>query len=687
MARRRYKITFKAPEEARLPDALTPGAGLLLLLDSLGRLEPLAQVLHIRRQGGYCGFDVWLFLFLFLGADPRGSIKDFWELVKRHGTRLAALARRRQLPSTASISRALDAVEPELLRPAAEHLLITVSGIDLVLRHPAVRTYDTTGQDWHVFDCDPTVTTLRQRALPQDPSLPEPRRRAEKLGAPGHSGRKRGEIQFRRVTVQHAGSGAWLHAHLSEGNGDRLVDLELALTSVLSTCERLAHPLSRALVRLDGEYGNVPCFTLLRQLGLPFITRINRAGLYEDPAILERLRKAVWYQVPDSLSGPRRGAADLGLVTLAPGKQTKRLDGTPYLPVKVRVVACRFPTGEGKSEGREQRGQALDGWRVELFAVDLPDDAFPAPEAIAMYFGRAAEENRFAQEDRELGLDRIVSYHLPGQEFALLTGLSIWNLKLAQGFALSPPPETRSVVTLRKAEEDRRAAPEWPRDPVVQKTLSGLPWPELLASHPEWRWDEPAQELRCPENRPMTLTSVRTSESGKRSGLIFRRPTGGCQCCDSREDCLRSERREAVRHLELSVVGKVGARLAKRLKLIRGKSIPRAYIAPLTRSPGSIALADSLFLPARARQGLEALFEQASLTVEVLLPKRPERKLTLVAESSAERQHRRLTWEVRLAHNALPDEAEVTLELSALPALRKLLGEEQPRRRTQPAAG
>jgi len=53
--------------------------------------------------------------------------------------------------------------------------------------------------------------------------------------------------------------------------------------------------------------------------------------------------------------------------------------------------------------------------------VDAPADAWPAPEAITAFFGRGGkQENRFAQEDRELGSDRIISYHLPGQELAEL---------------------------------------------------------------------------------------------------------------------------------------------------------------------------------------------------------------------------------------------------------------------------
>jgi hypothetical protein len=57
----------------------------------------------------------------------------------------------------------------------------------------------------------------------------------------------------------------------------------------------------------------------------------------------------------------------------------------------------------------------LDGWQYELFMVDLPADALPAPGAVSLFFGRAGQENRFVQEDREVGLDRIFSYHLPGQ--------------------------------------------------------------------------------------------------------------------------------------------------------------------------------------------------------------------------------------------------------------------------------
>ena len=224
MARRSVHVTYKPVDCARIPDDLVEGAALLTSLGERGVVDAVGERLRIRRQGGYAGLDVWLVLLLFFSTGASRGFRGFWDLLRPVMPRLAALAGRRRLPSPASVSRALDAVEPELLREASGCLLTEVGEVDEVLRHPVVRTQDACGQDWHVFDLDPTVTTLRHRALPADDDLPEPRRRSAETGAPGHSGRKRGNIQHRRVTVQHAGSGVWVHAHLSPGNGEGMVD-------------------------------------------------------------------------------------------------------------------------------------------------------------------------------------------------------------------------------------------------------------------------------------------------------------------------------------------------------------------------------------------------------------------------------------------------------------------------------
>jgi hypothetical protein len=440
----------------------------LVWLAQRGVLDSLSEEVRIRRSGGFCGLDVWLALWLYFAAGSETGFKRFWAVAGPHSKRLAGLVGRRKLASPPSLSRALASVEPELLRPVADTLLVMPADCDRVLRHPAVQTYDTLGDGWHCFDFDPTVTALRHRALPAGDDLPEAQRTSEGIAMPGYKGRKRGDVVFRRCPVQHAGTGLWVHSHLSKGNGDGIVDFELALKSIVATTKRLEHPLDRTVVRMDGEHGNVPWFSACRAHGVPFVTRLNRPKLLDDPDVLDRLRSAVFHLVQDSGCGPQRSAADLGVLTLKAGASTRRPDGSKYDSVDVRVVACLFP-----KTGKAKRGKTVDGYQIELFAVDLPADRWPAPEAITAYYGRNAQENRFAQEDRELGLDRILSYELPGQELATLVALSQWNHDVVMGFERHPPPETTPVQRLRQPIVDDRVPTLWPRDPVIVKLSQG----------------------------------------------------------------------------------------------------------------------------------------------------------------------------------------------------------------------
>jgi hypothetical protein len=668
MARRSFDVTFGVEDGSRIPDNLTEGAALLLDLQRRGVLDVTGQRLHIRRQGGFCGLDVWVALFLFFTTGATSGYKLFWEKAGRHALALGALADRHSIPSPPALSRALDAVELELLRPIGAWLLRGLADVDDVLRHPAVQTYDALGGGWHVFDVDPTVRALRHRALPVGDDLPEVLRRSEATGKPGYKGRKRGDIVFRRATAQHAGSGLWVHAHLSEGNGDSVADFELALDTIAATCDRLGHPRDLALVRMDGEHGNVPWYAACRARKLPFVTRLNRPALYEDPDVLARLGSATWYQVPDSRCEPQRAAADLGVMTLSAGKQTRRPDGSTYDPVTVRVVACIFP-----KNGDAKRGRTIDGWEVELFAVDLPADSWPAPEAIAAYYGRNALENRFAQEDRELGLDRIISYHLPGQELATLVGLSLWNLRVVRGFQMQTPPFERPVQTLQRAKRDERVPENWPRDPVVVRLLGELDWPTLLAARDGWRFDAATGEIVCEDGRRLTLTTVRKEPRGRKTtSLIFRRPWGGCEQCPARDGCLHSEREGASKHAEFAVPTVIAATLRARLKRTRAPDTAR--VAPVATTPGPRAVHDALFLPARAREAFRSTFRAATLHVEVHLPP-PKRGPHLVAVDVGDRQRRRKTWEQNLARHALPNDARVRVDVAAGTELRRMLGD------------
>ena len=674
MAHGSLEVSHTSADPDRIPDALTEGAALLMDLRGRDIVDSLGELVLIRRQGGFCGLDVWLFLLVYFSAGIGRSVKSFWEkLVRDHVKRLAALAGRRRFPSPASMTRALGAVEPELLRTSSSELLRVMAPPDDLLRHPAVKTYDAQGHGWHLFDLDPTAKTLRHRGLPVDDDLPEPRRRSADTGARGHSGRKRGDIQFRRTTVQHAGSGLWTHGHLSPGNGEGMPDFERALDSIVEFSERLGHPLDRTLTRMDGEYGHLPWYAACRERGLPFITRLNRAKLYEAPEVLSRLRSATWYEVPDSRSGPRRGAADLGVLTVRPGRATRRPDGSRYEPIEVRVVASRFPKA-----GRANHGRIVDGWQVELFAVDVSAAAWPAPEAITAYFGRNGEENRFAQEDRELGLDRIISYHLPGQELATLVGLALWNLKVVQGFELQRPPAVRPVQPPRHPRVDDRAHEHWPRDPVLCRLLGELDWPAMLARRPGWQWNAGRGELICEDGRSLTLTTVRPREHAPgRTNIILLRPVRGCEDCSPRPRCLRSERPEASKHVEIPIPTPIAEKLRDRLARVRKPSSPPT-IEPIRDDPGPSAVLDTLFLPAAARHVFEEVFHRATLRVHVDVPPQNRQRPRLVALDVADRQRRRKTWAQNVQRNELPRDARVKVEVAGSRSLRTMLGETAP---------
>ena len=130
MARRGPQVEWKEPEQGQIPDVLALGVALVVDLARRGVLSEIAQRVRIRRQGGFCGFDVLLYLLYCFAAVPLLGIKTFWVTARPCKRELAVAANRDKLASPSSVSRALNAVEPELLRPASEWLLSEGAGID-----------------------------------------------------------------------------------------------------------------------------------------------------------------------------------------------------------------------------------------------------------------------------------------------------------------------------------------------------------------------------------------------------------------------------------------------------------------------------------------------------------------------------------------------------------------------------
>ncbi len=731
MARCRRNVTSTEKNNARLPDWSAAGVALLLDLVRRDQLDEVAERLQIRREGGYAGIDVFVFLAYYFASRLPVGLKKFWYRARQHKVKLAAVAGRKSLGSSTAMSRALGDVEHELLRPQVGWLLTEAVGVEPVLRHPAVQHSDALGQGWHVLDYDPTVTALRQRALPTGEDLPEPRRRTDGFAKPGYPGRKRGELQIRRAALQHAGSGLWLHSMISPGNGDRREELPAALQVAVDFCARLEHPLERLLIRADGDYGGVPQLSAFLDAGVHFVTRLNRPALLDQPELRRRLVEAQWELVPDSMSGPKRSAADVGLVTLRPAVSTRQDDGSAYELVKVRVVVSRF-----QREAEPTRGKVIAGWQYELFATSLEAEPWPAAEVVASYYGRTGQENRFAQEDRELGLDRIYSYEPAGQELATVIGLMVWNARIALGFELETPPWEAPEQHTRVVQPDPRPVPpetcEAPEpdagaegsadtveaevaepevDPRLAEAeaklavrLGELDWERLLARRDGWSWDAEAGVLRCPDGLGLLLTCVDVRHAPPhRARIIFRSEQGACRDCDLLGDCLTTSgklmkkltgftvdrpevwpiRRQLAKVQQLRRVHAVAVR--KRVTDQGDESEPLVQQLPETTAEPALDCLPSLFLPAAARHVFDDIVHDLATCVTVELPEDPIPFPALLARSAADRQHRRLTWAQHRERYALPAGAEVDITFAGGACLTALL--RPPGRRPRAAVG
>lgn len=600
MAKERRVVIQDKTDNDRLPDWTSEGAVLAEWLTQSGVLEEIGERLQVQREGGYVGLDVLLFLLLYFASDLRIGIKEFGSRTKPHRRQLAALGGRCQLPTPPSVSRFLGAVERPAIQEFGPWLLFEGTGAGEVLKHPATMHRDTMGGAWHFFDWDPTSTVLRQRALPALDGLPEGRRRSGEMRA-GYTGRKRGDVQVSRATLQHAGSGLWLGIWMAPGNGEPKNGFDAALQTIRSTCQQMGLGPENAVMRSDGQGGNIPYISACQSARVHYLTRWGHYPLLEQAEIREHLNQSPWHEVPDSGSGPRREATDLGWFMLAAGRRTVQPDGSPYDPVRSRLVVSRFRAGSPRGAGI-----FIDGWHYELFATDLEEEPWPAAEVVTNYYGRCGQENRFAQENRELDLNRIFSYHVPGQEFANLVGLFVWNLRICLGSKLADPPRelpaqeprasvaiedpvkipiassiegqeegageetstTASMVKTPTSMQERSletsekpaaatgaactretlnddAPSEQPTGPFpdaseqLLSALNRLDWSMLLKKRSNWDWD-PKCGMLCPKGATLQLNSIKQFPHNNRCHLRFLTPYGACRRCEHRGDCTTS---------------------------------------------------------------------------------------------------------------------------------------------------
>lgn len=655
---------------------------------ALGRVAEEFQV--ARKAGGFVGVDAILFLLLFFASGWRtGGLRGFAGTHRKLARVIGALAGRARLMGSSSLSRLLDAVPVQDARMLCQRLLRDHVGSLDVLCSRAVQVLDAQGASWHVFDFDPNREVYRRRDLVRARERPAGTRRTGALAAPGHRGRKRGEVVLTQGLLAHQGSGLWLDATVQSGNGDPRELLGGALEAAGACCDALGHPRERALVRTDGEFRGVPSFTAARSAGLAFVSRLSRYELLEAPEVRARLRASRWERVDDAGAGPVRIAADLGPVLLEAGETTFQADGARFAPIEVRVVvSCYRCPGSAGDQGR--RGHRIGEDAVfEMFGVvGLDPAAWSAADVVSAYFGRCGQENRFAQADRELEIDRTFSFQPGGHLVALACALATWNWRIVQAVRALPlpepqpsglrqvavveaPPEFATTDDAPTPQRTPEPAPE-PPTPAIAALEAAMADPAVTAALRKrgMRWNAVEHIAEDAHGQAWDLTSAamdHTTPSLRFAILGTRKVPRRCFQVSVPEPVLRSicAAAKAVREGR----SRASLRQACRVQVPRIQR-PSYHLTaePTPQDTDELrrAIAWPLFLPARARAHGRAACAASCVVLDVYLTL-PERRSChpLMATDHEDRSRRRWSWTARLASMAAP--RGTTVKLLRLP--------------------
>lgn len=653
-----WKISV-SPEtdDAELPQWLNGYVVVMNYLEKSGIWEEVPQRLRVNRQG-YQGVDLAMVLLAHWMCPRDWGLKTFLEETEAYGDQLAAVAGRSRWPTQSTMSRALKAVDPTEVETFGEWILEQTArqGIEL-LEHSGACWRDSDGQRRRVFHADGMVEAIRQRALPEDDSLPPPKRFATGLAEPGYPGRKRGEVQYKATLAQETGTGLWVGATLASGNGC----FSEAVSALTESAERWVRLLGeadeRATVVTDGEAGGIGQTRVGAASELEFGTRLSCYQLLEESEVRDHLNETNWTRVDDAKSGPTRWAAEGGEIRLR--------------DVRLRVVVSRYRVGEQSGNGV---GEEIDGWRYELFGFDLDStESISAAEAVTLYYGRNAEENRFAARNREFRSPEVVSGAPGGQYLAIVMSLVAWNLETILGSHSEEPleevteePETRDqpvrqlpalpdvAGSSNGTEGSSRSSPEVSFE-RLEELIEDYDWEERLEEG--WAYDGETNEVICPRGERLTFGSARRVDED-RIEVRYRNSYSACSTCPMREQCSRSTQDRFRRELTI--------RLAVDPDTYDSPTSRFEWEAPSRDEPdGPTRETDQQppqLVPVAFRRRFRMFTRELSIDVTVEPAETTERSPDYLATDAADRQRRRRSWAERLDWNALDGESTVAIE-------------------------
>ena len=681
MARFNVEVTpVSDAEQTRLGPAWSEYVVLVDWMRSCGMLDEIADGLRLRKKQGYQGVDIVLFLLAFFVTQHKSEgLHGFSDRTRKVGEKLAGVGGRQAWPTQASVSRSLDTITADQARQFGGYLLRQSLDVSEIVEHPSVMHFDGRNEPWHVVDFDPTNRAIRQRALAEADDLFAPKRGAEKLGAPGYNGRKRGEVVVSRPMLQHRGSRLWLGAQLHAGTGNFKESVERGFESVEDFVDRQDLEVTRSLMCLDGEQGGWTQVRAGLNSSVSFLTRITLYRLLEPAEVRRRLDACGWQPVTDGQTGPAREAAELGSWRLEEGT--------------IRLVVSRFRPGDAPRGA----GTVIDGWQYEVFATDVSADRWPAADAVALYFGRSGQENYFALEDRQLQLDRTFSQEPGGQLVACLVGLWLWNLQILMGWESletiparhDAPGEASTTATheaVRPSEQSAPPASETVDAPPTVATDIPEQWPELpdewwaerFEDRDGWHWDAERGLPVCPAGYHLRRLDVRELDDST-IAVRFRARRPPCRECPLRSACTRSKRADFRKEISLSIDKDIVAAHEDTDQQDSDSPPVSQWTPPDGPSPhGDYEPRRALLKPQVLRHRFEQMCRESRIYVDVDLGDRPPPTPEIYVADHRDRLRSRRPWSDKLVWNALHDTDTITVRISAHPRLRRLLDRLRP---------
>ena len=606
-------------------------------LQHVGVLATIEErVRFARRRFGH--YDVIDFVVVLLGYAISGerTLEAFYESVQPFAAPFMALFGRERLPHRSTLSRFLAA-----LNQAVVETLRTVFLEDLVARplekeEKTGGLWDRQGTQWQVFDVDGTRHAARQRALPSTPDLPPAQRRLDEVCAPGYLGRKRGETVRTRTTVLQAHTHQWVSTFSGAsgaGNGDYRGELRQAKSAIGSYMQAQSVPLSQAVIRLDGQYGNGAIVADLA--GLAYVMRGKDYDLLDLPHVQTRLTQPPDQQTTHPETGTCRALFDFPDLLLSPAGPRTRV-----------IVAARKAPDSPVKVGTT-RGENV----YELFYTALPPGAFAPADVVALYLHRGAFETVLSDEDKEQEPDRWCSHTAWGQEFWLILAQWIWNLRLSLGHALHPTPMRTTEFAPAQAKPVAEAGGVVQADVSYQPPVWAVSRMGCIAG--EHFTPQPDGTLQCPAGFPLYPQEHRLERDGC-VRVVYAARIGHCRPCPRREECQGYGAATKKPRRVSAVLWPLG--------------MAKEVAAPPLPLPVSRPIVWGDWQRCFHRREVVKLLRHQRIDVELAETAPPAQPPPVRLISRAERAHYRLSWEQRLARNARSQAApEVAIKLFGIP--------------------